>query len=216
MSARLDNLGPRRVVGCVYPDCSNDWPWEYIIKYMPSGAALEKYNIEMLEVWKQDADPKPLSCANQGCTATGLPDTIAPGYPQVSCNECAYRSCAQCRVPWHEGLTCAEYAAKHIDEKMTDPEKDTLKLMQTKDGKRCPNCFLVIEKDGGCDSMFCLGCNKYFNWATAASAIPGSNKAQPVAHGNPFWRHNDGPVVCELDALNAQSREVGPLVATAA
>jgi hypothetical protein len=45
-------------------------------------------------------------------------------------------------------------------------------LMQTKDGKRCPNCFLVIEKDGGCNSMFCTGCQKYFNWATAGKIYP--------------------------------------------
>lgn len=186
------------------------------MKYLPDGAALEKYNLEMLEVWKQDADPKPLSCDNKGCTATGLPDATAAGYPQVSCNDCAYRSCAQCRVPWHEGLTCAEYTAKQVDEKMTDPEKDTLKLMQTKDGKRCPNCHLVIEKDGGCDSMFCLGCNKYFNWATAASAIPGSNKAQPVVHGNPYWHYHNGPVVCERDALDAKGTEAAPLVTAAA
>jgi hypothetical protein len=54
---------------------------------------------------------------------------------------------------------------------MTDMEKETLELMQTKDGKRCPNCYLVIEKDGGCDSMFCTGCHKYFNWATAGKTL---------------------------------------------
>jgi len=168
MSARLDQLGARRVGhGCLEPGCTVWWRWELILQYMPAGAPLEKYNIEMLEVWKQDATPKPFTCLKPGCGAIGLPDTMAPGYPQVSCNSCAFRSCAQCLIPWHKGLSCAEHASKHIDDQMTDPEKETLNLMQGKDGKRCPNCYLVIEKDGGCDSMYCGGCQKYFNWASA-------------------------------------------------
>jgi hypothetical protein len=124
---------------------------------MPHGEPLEKFNMEMIEVWKEEADPKPLTCLSPNCTAIGLPDTTAGGYPQVTCNECSFRSCAQCLVPWHKDITCAERTAKQVDEKMSDQEKDTLKLMQSKDAKRCPNCQLVIEKDGGCDSMvsFC-------------------------------------------------------------
>jgi hypothetical protein len=154
MSARLDMLGARKVgVGCLEPGCEEPWNHVFIMRYMPDGAPLEKFNIEMLEVWREEADPKPLTCLSPTCEAVGLPDQTAAGYPQVACHECAFRACAQCQVPWHRDVTCAEYAAQHIDEKMSDPEKDTLKLMQSKDGKRCPNCQLVIEKDGGCDSM---------------------------------------------------------------
>jgi hypothetical protein len=154
MSARLDILGARKVGdGCLEPGCGEQWNHAYIMRYMPNGAPLEKYNVEMLEVWKETADPKPLTCLSPTCDAVGLPDQTAAGYPQVACNECSFRSCAQCQIPWHKDVTCSEYAAKYVDEKMSDPEKDTLKLMQSKDGKRCPNCQLVIEKDGGCDSM---------------------------------------------------------------
>jgi hypothetical protein len=170
MVARLDRLGARQVgSGCLEPGCQNDWSWEFIMKYIPVGEPLEKYNLAMFEVWKHDSTPKPVTCLASDCNGIGLPDIQAPGYPQISCNSCSFRSCAQCLVPWHKGLTCAEFASKDVDEKMSDPEKDTLKLMQTKDGKRCPNCFLVIVKDGGCDSMYCLGCQKYFNWATAGT-----------------------------------------------
>jgi hypothetical protein len=154
MSARLDTLGARKVgAGCLEPGCEEFWNHDFIMRYMPAGEPLEKFNIEMLEVWKETADPKPLACLSSGCNSIGLPDQTVAGYPQVACNECSFRSCAQCQVPWHKDITCAEYAAKDVDEKMSDPEKDTLKLMQSRDGKRCPNCQLVIEKDGGCDSM---------------------------------------------------------------
>jgi hypothetical protein len=160
MAARLDTLGARKVGdGCLEPGCEEQWNHMFIMRYMPTGAPLEKYDIEMLEVWKETADPKPLTCLSPTCEAVGLPDQTAAGYPQVACNECSFRSCAQCQVPWHKDVTCAEYAAKHVDEKMSGPEKDTLALMQSKDGKRCPNCQLVIEKDGGCDSMVSSGTN---------------------------------------------------------
>ncbi|KAH7071716.1 hypothetical protein FB567DRAFT_538691 [Paraphoma chrysanthemicola] len=213
MSARLDRLGARQVgTGCLEPGCENIWPWDFIMKYMPVGEPLEKYNMEMLEVWKHDSMPKPVTCPAPDCGAIGLPDVMAPGYPQISCNSCSFRSCAQCLVPWHKDLTCAEFASKHLDEKMSDPEKDTLKLMQTKDGKRCPNCFLVIEKDGGCDSMLCLGCSKYFNWATAASAVPGAKKAEPFIHNNPWWT-NPGPITCEVDALEGTTTTLPAVLA---
>jgi hypothetical protein len=154
MSARLDMLGARMVsVGCLEPGCQELWNLDFIMQYMPAGEPLEKFNMEMFDVWKEFVDPKLVTCISPTCTAVGLPDNEAAGYPQVTCNECSFRFCAQCLIPWHKDLTCTEYVAKDVDKKMSDPEKDTLKLMQTKDGKRCPNCHLVIEKDGGCNSM---------------------------------------------------------------
>jgi hypothetical protein len=123
-----------------------------------------------MEVWKQDAKNYHVTCISPDCDAQGIPDPDAPGYPQVSCHACALRYCVRCEVPWHMEETCAEYGAKKFEKLMTDVDKDALQLMQTKDGKRCPNCWLVIEKDGGCNSMYCPGCHKYFNWATAGKS----------------------------------------------
>jgi hypothetical protein len=155
----MDTLGVRTLsTGCLEPGCSVPWPHDFIIRYMPAGTPLEKFNLEMLEVWKENVSPKPLTCPSSTCSAIGLPDTTAAGYPQVACNECSFRSCAQCGVAWHKDITCAEYGAKHVDEKMSEAERDTLKFMQGVDGRRCPNCQLVIEKDGGCDSMVSSQC----------------------------------------------------------
>ncbi|CAA9960904.1 RING-U-box [Pyrenophora teres f. maculata] len=205
LSARIDTLGAQNIsTGCLEPGCTNFWHNDYIMQHIPAGEPLNKFNMEMLEVWKQTADPGPLTCIAPDCNSVGLPDLTAPGYPQVVCNECSTRSCAQCLVPWHKDLTCPEYAAKHVNEKMSDTEKETLELMQSKDGRRCPNCQLVIVKDGGCDSMLCVGCYKYFNWATAASAVSGAKKAQvPLIHGIPHWQDPEPAVTCEMDGLLA-------------
>ncbi|CAO2652416.1 Nn.00g006990.m01.CDS01 [Neocucurbitaria sp. VM-36] len=217
MSARLDTLGARKVgAGCLEPGCDEPWSHDYVMRYIPTGEPLEKFNMEMFNVWLEDATPKPMTCLSPTCNAIGVPDMVAPGYPQITCYECSFRSCAQCLVPWHKDVTCAEHAAKHINEQMSDPEKDTLKLMQTKDGKRCPNCYLVIEKDGGCDSMLCLGCHKYFNWSTAASAVPGAKKAEPFVYSNPYWHPNNGPVICEMDRISGIAGAGGAPVAVVA
>lgn len=100
-------------------------------------------------------------------------------------------------MPWHTSLTCAEYGARHINAAMTSPENRTLELMQHRDGRRCPNCFLVIEKDGGCNSMYCEGCKTYFDWAMAASAVPGSKLRVEEDGGR-------GAMICEMEALRSE------------
>lgn len=203
MAARLDLLGARRVsFGCLEPGCNAFWDFDFVMKYFPAGEALEKYNEGMLRVWLEDA--KMITCINSSCAAQGLPDPRSPGYPHVQCHACSTRMCASCNVPWHTDLTCSEYAARHVNAQMTDPEKDTLKIMQEKDGKRCPNCFIVIEKDGGCDSVYCMGCRTYFDWSTAARAVPGRKKVVPTEH-LPIWERE---VVCEADALAIKEKQL--------
>lgn len=205
MAAKIDMLGARQVGrGCLEPGCEHPWDHDFIMRYI-TGKALEKYNVEMFEVWKTDVTPKFFTCLSPTCNASGLPDIFSPGFPHVACHKCSFRACAQCTVPWHKGLSCSEYTAQAVDEKMSDPEKDTLKLMQSKDGRRCPNCQLVIEKDGGCSSMHCPGCRKFFNWESAASAVAGSRRADPfLRDAAPYWTNpHSGEVVCEQDAIDA-------------
>lgn len=55
--------------------------------------------------------------------------------------------------------------------------------------------------------QICVGCYKYFNWATAASAVTGAKKARaPFVHGM-HYRQNPDPVVpCEMDGLLASGK----------
>lgn len=197
MSAQLDTLGARKVgTGCVEPGCEIVWDFEYIIKYFPL-AALEDYNLGMLSVWERNQEHVLLTCMNESCGTIGMTDTGSAGYPQVECADCQMRICAVCKIPWHTTFSCADYAARHVNERMATDEMETLKQMQAKDGKRCPNCYIVIEKDGGCNAMFCGGCNKYFDWSTASSAVPGM-KSIPVE--SQLWKVS---VHCEMDAIKA-------------
>ena len=43
-----------------------------------------------------------------------------------------------------------------------------------------------------------MGCHKYFNWASAASALTGAKRAEvPYIRDMPYWQ-NVGTVTCEM------------------
>lgn len=97
-------------------------------------------------------------------------------------------------------MTCAEYNIQNVTKKLSDEDNETLKLLQEKDARRCPgpNCYLVITKDGGCDSMNCIGCGMHFLWDSAVSAVPGARKAT----GGVYNIYDSSPdMPCEVDAL---------------
>ncbi|PSN74869.1 hypothetical protein BS50DRAFT_470166, partial [Corynespora cassiicola Philippines] len=208
LMARYETLGwgPMQD-GCLVKDCTTWWHMTTIIKFFPPGELWEQYNDDLFQSFLRINHLH--ECIDPKCSKQGLPDPHTPGYPQVECAGCKLRQCVRCRIPWHKGVTCAEYAASKVNEKMTQQDQAVLKLVQKADARRCPNCQFVIEKDGGCDSMFCEKCHKYFNWATAASAVPGAKSALPPAASemefNNGYGYGDPTVVCEMDALEAKA-----------
>ncbi|KAF1927141.1 uncharacterized protein M421DRAFT_93403 [Didymella exigua CBS 183.55] len=103
------------------------------------------FNLAAFEHWRAGTDL--FTCLSPSCAFAGLLDPNAPGYPHVEYPfpTCKARSCATCLTPWHVDQTCAEVKSAALAAQMSDPERQTLMLIQSKDGKRCPNCQLVIE-----------------------------------------------------------------------
>jgi hypothetical protein len=167
------------------------------MKYLPLNS-LEDYNFGMLNLWKEKNTL--FTCLHRECGATGILDSSAHGYPEVACADCSIRFCAFCKVPWHKGVTCGDFRLQKalIDKEMTDQERETVEMMRKTDARRCPECYIIIEKDGGCSHMYCTACRKSFDWAGALNAIPGA----PA----PERAQVDGPrVLCELDGLNGMT-----------
>lgn len=65
------------------------------------------------------------------------------------CGECGAKACVPCDKPYHEGRTCEQYQKQAQKE-----EQATLKTIK-KQCKACPGCQKNIEKNGGCDSVYC-------------------------------------------------------------
>lgn len=66
----------------------------------------------------------------------------------VSCPLCEEKTCANCRSPWHDGLTCD-------DDILRREETERLPKL-----RNCPSCGHLIERLTGCNTMTCrCGCH---------------------------------------------------------
>ena len=103
---------------------------------------------------------------------------------QIVCNLCQKVFCAKCHVeiypekvehmidyqielipnPLYKNYTKEQKEEKH---ECKQEDLDTVKLT-TEDVKNCPNpeCKQPIQKNGGCDHMWCPICKTMFNWST--------------------------------------------------
>lgn len=96
------------------------------------------------------ADPNFCYCANpRGC---GSGCSLIDGAAAVNfftCRDCNSTTCVSHKLPWHSGLTCAEFDQR-IKESDTESE-----AWQHANTKKCPGCTKSIEHAGGCNVMAC-------------------------------------------------------------
>ncbi|KAL3472320.1 hypothetical protein BJX99DRAFT_7716 [Aspergillus californicus] len=111
--------------------------------------------------------------------AGGLADPI------VVCAACGMRTCfVHKRIPWHEGLTCAEYDATERSSIFhrqgasvpsavltnSDPRhgplaSEFLSMRTIQETTRaCPGCYVATERAGGCKYMRCGLCWQEWCW----------------------------------------------------
>ncbi|RMY40306.1 hypothetical protein D0864_16281 [Hortaea werneckii] len=110
-----------------------------------------------------------------------------------TCNTCGHRACVPCDRPFHEGETCAQYKAR-----LGQAEANSEKSQKTieKYCKPCPKCGKNIEKNGGCDAMYCP-CGERFCWLCLVpyTTINGTGHAKDCryAAGNNRFDPHAGP-----------------------
>jgi len=96
-----------------------------------------------------------------------ITDRFDAKQPEMFCEVCRSKFCVYCREG-HWPLTCEmhqayqEYKSGEEQPSYEDLLRDSqyLKLHL----RSCPNCHVVIEKNGGCNHMYCTQCYKPFNW----------------------------------------------------
>ncbi|KAF7085183.1 hypothetical protein CFC21_088657 [Triticum aestivum] len=96
---------------------------------------------------------------------------------QSECQVCRRLFCAHCAVPWHAGVSCAEFAQLGAEER---GREDLLLVEAAREckWKRCPRCRFYVEKSHGCLHItcrcgfeFCYGCQK--PWKLEHDGCPG-------------------------------------------
>ncbi|XP_062021356.1 E3 ubiquitin-protein ligase RSL1-like [Rosa rugosa] len=98
-------------------------------------------------------------CPFKDCSAM-LIDDGAEVVRDSECPNCNRMFCAQCKVPWHAGIECAEFKKLKNDEKGNE-DIMLRNLAQKNQWRRCPKCRFYVEKLIGCDTMRCR-CGTYF------------------------------------------------------
>ncbi|MED6198521.1 hypothetical protein PIB30_067142 [Stylosanthes scabra] len=89
------------------------------------------------------------------------------------CPHCHRLFCAQCKVPWHDGVECGEFMSLNEDER----DKEDLLVMnlaKAKRWRRCSKCRIYVEKNEGCSHISCR-CGHHFCYACGGA-----------------WNHNHG------------------------
>lgn len=84
-------------------------------------------------------------------------------YGTVSCT-CGFKMCLRCNNAPHFPAKCSQitnyYKELKVNNDFYNPEDSQCMSF----GKRCPICHTFIEKNGGCNHMYCITCKKYFCW----------------------------------------------------
>ncbi|KAK7328677.1 hypothetical protein VNO77_22794 [Canavalia gladiata] len=82
-----------------------------------------------------------------------------------SCPHCKRTICIQCKVPWHQELSCDKF--QRLKNKNDDLMLD---LAKRRKWKRCPNCKHYVEKKTGCDDITCRCLHRFcYNCGTSLS-----------------------------------------------
>ncbi|CAL5184646.1 unnamed protein product [Lathyrus oleraceus] len=152
-------------ISCPVPECKGSLVAQFCRTILP---------VEVFEKWSKalcealiDVSQK-FYCPFADCSALLINDETE-AVRNSECPNCNRMFCAQCKVPWHDGIECSEFQKLNAGER----EKEDIMLMrlaQNMHWKRCPNCKFYVARTLGCDAMkcrclciFCYNCGGAYN-----------------------------------------------------
>ena len=127
----------------------------------------------------EEAHPRFRSCLSASCESGQIHHHLLD--PCVRCEACGAQSCFNHGIPWHQGYPCASYDDMHPDAVSLRTSEERIQTL----AKRCPGqgCMFYVEKDGGCDHMYCSRCQQSWNWGTVKSDAEVENRNGDEARG---------------------------------
>ena len=85
----------------------------------------------------------------------------------LQCPSCFSTICSACDQEAHEGMTCQE---RRLHKSPAEQER-LFDEWVAQNGKRCPDCRSVVEKNGGCNHITCR-CGAHFCWRCERTFSP--------------------------------------------
>ncbi|GMI91703.1 hypothetical protein like AT3G14250 [Hibiscus trionum] len=105
-------------------------------------------------------------CPFKDCSVLLLNDNQGEIIAETECPNCHRLFCAQCKVPWHPGISCEEYQKLGEGERGRD-DLMVRNLAKEKKWRNCPSCRFMVERTEGCPHMTCW-CKYQFCYACRA------------------------------------------------
>lgn len=143
------------------PQCHEPLSFDQVRHVLPN-ELFDRYDAMLLDL-TLISDPSCRFCPRPDCGTPMLGDSALPMMvcPRPGCN---FAFCFNCRDAWHEGTTCELYQQWKNENEHGDERFVSWARTHT---RPCPNCHVLINKNGGCDHMYCTHCNHHFNWGQA-------------------------------------------------
>ncbi|KAI3822477.1 hypothetical protein L1987_10074 [Smallanthus sonchifolius] len=141
---------------CPHEGCGNELRIESCEKFLTL-----KFTEMMRQRLKEDSIPvtEKVYCPYPKCSTLmsrtelfKLP-TLAFGFGARKCYKCYGIFCINCRVPWHENMTCTEYKKRNPTTLVEESKLKNLAAMNL--WRQCIKCKHMIELAAGCYHMTC-------------------------------------------------------------
>ena len=158
LKIKIEEKNVRKII-CPHDECKEEISFEKI-KEILTTEMFEKYDSALLgNVFINDRE----------CIFCPVPDCGNPIYgdknsPKIICRKCDQKICYNCKtVGWHKG-DC------DVEEKKDDGVAEWMKKTGS---KPCPKCSVPIEKNKGCDHVYCINCKHHFYWSKPETEYTG-------------------------------------------
>ncbi|XP_058757862.1 E3 ubiquitin-protein ligase RSL1-like [Vicia villosa] len=174
-------------ISCPVPECKGSLEAQICRTILPA-EVFEKWSKGLCEALI-NASQK-FYCPFANCSALLINDETE-AVTNSECPNCNRMFCAQCKVPWHDGIKCSEFQKLNAGER----EKEDImlvRLAQNKHWRRCPNCKIYVARTMGCNIMrcrcqcsFCYKCGGTYTRTAAGRCTCNGTPQQPtpVFHG---------------------------------
>ncbi len=156
LKIREPSFSPKKTIPCFSQKCSETFQIQSVYYRLPKTVRqqideelLNSYLIKTSDIRK---------CPNMKCSYAGLIDISTKCSQPLQCQACS----TTWRDPLHFSNTEKLFAV--ASKTRTQRNEAFSSLWKGLWTKKCPNCQVPIEKDGGCSHMQCSHCNVGFCW----------------------------------------------------
>ncbi|WVZ49713.1 hypothetical protein U9M48_001045 [Paspalum notatum var. saurae] len=118
-------------------------------------------------------------CPFMDCSESMVNDHGGEVVTESECPICRRLFCARCGVPWHAGITCAEYEQLAPGDRGKE-DLVALEMAKGKKWRRCPRCKFWVERHDSCVHItcrcgfqFCYGCGEPWGQSDHSSCNAG-------------------------------------------